>query len=579
MEGPRAQARLALGGPARGRLVLARCRELVAERVAITRRPRTLTPRTALLELTALGRAWEPPAPVSGRKKQPEDPLEPTILAVADECARRLRTDPVLTAVDSPVLGLVADVLQRWSTAPIERKPGDVAKLEGAAELLERTYFEDADRALTLHAAAAEVGRKLALVSVCVAVVSELRACGWSDAGLRAWFSTFEEENALGQLRELLRKKRRKLTCFVPVSGWDQPVETFRAEGMKLQPTVGERLVEGDLPPGPYLTVQLSAFDEAEAAERAFSQARRALDAVALVRPEIAETWTAPVVGVESGSRVSSHHVGRWLGSVEPLRTTVDALVARAALGEACRFRVQAMQLRDPLTRLSLLWLGLERLVTPHEGYEHPREALTELVPKAMALHKVQTEIESLAQALEAAALSPEAEALVSRDDEGHLDRAHILGQLQTAQSESARRWYEALDATEPRLATWFERTRRHMTGGQPERLARFFEGTRQRIAWQLLRLQRGHERRGVEAWPLSWVHDLSLHAHHYLTVALLTVMRDPATARSPAEILGRRAAQYDLFLGLLQKGHARALRPEALLEPLSLVGRPSKAD
>ncbi|MCA9621956.1 MAG: hypothetical protein KC731_23185 [Myxococcales bacterium] len=550
------------------RLVLERCRELVADRVAITRRPRTLTPRSALLELIALARAWPMAEEPTTKKKAAADPRATMVSEVAAETARVLDKDPILRTVESPLTKLIEDVLRRWSELPPDREPGDIAKLESAADLLEHTYVEDADRSLE-RLARETPPRLFALSAVCVAAVSELRARGWSDAGLRAWFDQFSEENAIDELRRLLHKSPRTLVCFVPVSGWDDTPD-FAMGGMTLTPTIEQRLVAEELPSGPYLSMTLRAHDEADAAERAFTQARRVLDAVALVRPEIAESWRAPIVGVQNGSQVEAHHVGRWRGSVEPLAAEVHQLAEHDALGEACRYRVQAMQLRDPITRLSLLWLGLERLVTPPGDHPDTLSALRYLVPRAMALHKVRAEVGALAAAFTQANLSQEAQSLIP----GEGTRRDWLELLQAGSTDQIRQLAQLVGQTDLRLSQWLEHTRAHMAGPKAERLTRFFEATRQRIEWQILRLHRAHERLGIAGWPLAWVHDLSLHAHHYLTAILVAVMNDPERHRAPLDVLARRAAQYELFVGLLEREDKRAMKTVALLDPMTLVGK-----
>lgn len=550
------------------RLVLQRCRELVTDRVAITRRPRMLTPRSALLELIDLAKRWPMSEAPSTKRRRATDPHAMMIAAVAAETARTLNKDAVLRTVDAPLPKLLEEVLDRWSELPPDRKPADVAKLQSAADMLEHTYADDIEKSLTMLARETP-GRLFALSTVCVTAVSELRAQGWSDAGLRAWFDQFDEDDALDELPRLLHKRPRELTCFVPVSGWTDAPSTFATGGMTLSQTIDKRLVAKELPSGPYLTLTLRAHDEADAAERAFAKARRVLDAVALVQPDLAESWAAPVVGVQNGSQVEAHHVGRWRGSVEPLPATVDQLAAQEALGEACRYRVQAMQLRDPITRLSLLWLGLERLVTLATDFSDTLEALRHLVPRAMALQKVRAEIGALARAFTEAELNDDARRAIPEDG----DPAAWLDWMQRAPRDEVQALGAAVGKTDLRLALWLEQVSAQMHGPNAQRLSQFFEATRQRIEWQILRLYRAHDGHGAASWPLAWVHDLSLHAHHYLTSMLVTVMSSGRRGR-PAEALGRRAAQYDLFVGLLEKGDKRAQRTTALLDPTSLVGK-----
>jgi hypothetical protein len=556
------------------RLVLQRCRELVADRVAITRRPRMLTPRSALLELIHLARELRGIEPSTSKRKTAIEPRAAMVAQVAAETLRTLEKDSVLRSMESPLPNLLEGMLTRWSALPPSREPGDLAKLASAADLLDRTYAEDADAALLKLGRESSPQGLFALSSVCVAAVSELRARGWSDDGLRAWFDQFGEDNIIEELRRLLHKKPRSLVCFVPVSGWNEAPKSFAIGGMTLMEQIDKRLVAAELPQGPYLSVTLRAHDEADAAERAFAKARRVLDAVALVQPEIAQSWTTPIVGVQSGSKVDAFEVGRWRGSVEPLAATVDQLAEHDGLAEACRYRVQAMQLRDPMTRLSLLWLGLERLVTPSGDHADTVSALRYLVPRAMALSKVRAEIGALARGFERAELSDEARAGIP----GSGQLSEWLDYLQTKSSGDVRQLASQVSASDLRLAQWLELTRAHMAGPKPERLTRFFEATRQRIEWQILRLHRAHDRIGTGEWPLAWVHDMSLHAHHYLTAILLTVMRDPERGRAAREVLGRRAAQYDLFLGLLEKGERRATKAEALLDPTTLVGKAKKS-
>ncbi|MEM1030748.1 MAG: hypothetical protein AAGN82_10380 [Myxococcota bacterium] len=570
-----------------GRLALLRCREVVADRMAITRRPRMLTPRTALLELVALAEAWRPPAPPAPSRRKttaaPLDPLRIMVAEVAAETIRVLHKDPILKHAESPVPEMLDDILARWS-APVaapeegqergasvttERHPSDLPRLRAAADLLSRTYLDDAS--LALGQLARDGGRRMFLLSaVCVAILSELRTRGWSDPGLRAWLAQFEAHDVIPQLQALTAKRPRALKCFIPVSGWDPSLSL----GSLSVASLGTRKVPDGFPEGPYVSLTVQAFDEASAARDAFRQARRVLDSVALVRPELTASWATPSVGVESGAFIMSFDVGAWRGSVEPLDASVAQIMDHPALGAACRYRVQAMQVRDPLTRLSLLWLGLERLTALPSG-DVASATLHDLLPRTLALHKVRTEIEGLARAIERHPIPAEARIRLGADagEEGEdLDRVALLRFLQRASAEEAHRWSQ-LFPLDVHVAQWVERTRWHMTGPDPDRLGRFFEATRQRIAWQVLRLQRAHERVRVDAWPASWIDDLSLHAHNYLTVALLAVMNDPEHLRAPSSVLARRAGQYDTLLTLLEKSHPRALSAEALMAPLGLVG------
>lgn len=549
-------------------VILQRCRELVADRVPITRRPRMLTPRSALLELIHLARRWPMSEMQGTKRRRATDPQLAMISAVAAETARTLEADAVLRTVEAPLPKLLQDLLSRWAERPPDRKSGDLAKLESAADLLEHTYADDIAKSLTTLARQTPT-RLFALSTICVTAVSELRAQGWSDAGLRAWFTQFDQDDALEELRRLLHKRPREIVCYVPVSGWTEAPSTFSAGGMKIVERIERRLVADDFPTGPYLSMKLRAHDEADAAERAFARARRVLDAVALVQPELAESWTEPVVGVESGSQILAHHVGLWRGSVDPLPATVDRVVAHETLGEACRYRVQAMTLRDPITRLSLVWLGLERLVTDANDYPDALAALQHVVPRAMALQKVRAEVGALAHAFAHASMSDEARAMGPKEGTA----AAWLDFLQKASREQVHGLAAAVGKTDLRLALWVEQVRAQMTGPNAQRLARFFEATRQRIEWQILRLYRAHDGHDLATWPLAWVHDLSLHAHHYLTAMLVTVMS--ANRRgAPAEVLAHRAAQYELFVGLLEEGDKRAQRTEVLLDPTSLVGK-----
>lgn len=555
-----------------------------------------LTPRSALGELIALAETWTPPSiePATTTKRRsaasPEshDAVALTVAEVAAEVRRVLHKDPVLKTVESPVPDMLDEVLERWSgpvrpeesgkgsrrssTPTPQREVGDLGRLRSAADLLEQTYLDDVDRAL--DKLAAEGGRRLFMVSaVCVSALSELRTRGWSDTGLRAWLEQFDATNVIEGLRSLLTKRHRKLQCFIPVSGWDPSLPLGNLKAAPL----AERKVASSFPEGPYLSLTIHAFDEASAAREAFRQGRRVLDAVALIRPELAASWTAPTIGVESGAFVHAFEVGAWRGSVEPLEASVEQVMRYPGLSESCRYRVQAMQLRDPMTRLSLLWLGLERLVTPAPDYDTPIDALQALLPPALALLKVQSEVEALARALDTSRHAERIRAQLSQGSEEELadapmDRRALLAFLQRASVDDTRKLAER-GQLDGHVAQWLEHTRMHMAGPQPERLTRFYEATRQRIAWQLLRLHRAHERHGTDAWPASWVDDLSLHAHHYLTVALLAVMNDPEQLRAPLELLERRAGQYETFLSLVQRGQKRALEPAALLSPLSLVG------
>ena len=224
-----------------------------------------------------------------------------------------------------------------------------------------------------------------------------------------------------------------------------------------------------------------------------------------------------------------------------------------------------------------LLWTGVERLVIG--GPTGLVESARTLVPKAIALGKLRRDLGVLAAEIDAVGSDDDAfadlyERVGLKGAKRRVDRAKLAESLFASEEEN-RLLLAPLYERDARLIQWWWSLRDRLMNRQPEAISGFFEESRQRHEWQVLRLYRARNAvaHGVRA-PV-WLGDLIRHAHFYLTelVAIAVHYREEASDRAAYDILAERAAQYDVFLQLAQAGVPTALAAGTLVRPTILVG------
>jgi hypothetical protein len=159
---------------------------------------------------------------------------------------------------------------------------------------------------------------------------------------------------------------------------------------------------------GPYVEINVEAWDAQVAAEFAFSRVGGILGAVAIFQPKNVEVRSR-VVGVRTDQGIVGHDVTRRLPVQTRVTTTAEitkiavsstryaAEVDSDALFEAIRHRTRAIETEDPESRFILLWFGIERLVLGAPGYGKTLQAVREIIPRAITLGKLRTEVAELA--------------------------------------------------------------------------------------------------------------------------------------------------------------------------------------
>lgn len=511
---------------------------------------------------------------------------------VAAEAAEKVRKDPILKCVGSPVPGLAVPILERWCGETPSVRPADIGQLEAYARTLRQTYVLDAVSALKRFAIE-QPQHLFALEGVWSALISDLRFRGWSDEALRelvAELSDIEPGACIDRLELVAQRRPLQFTCIVPVRLWRlekllQNVDGFTVLG-KPRAEVDQRVAQN----GPYLQLVVEAFDPQTAAEMAFSRVTGVLGALAVFEPRNVEVRSR-MVGVLKRDRYTAYDVAPSLPveSRRPNPSEVRRIVASAqksvavehdAVFDAIGYRARALQTDDPESRFMLLWFGLERMVLGAPGYGRALAAARELVSKAITLGKLRTEIAALASAIADLDL-PDAEWQAAfpligwkKPAARRVDRNKLLQVLQ-GPVEQSRKLTAFFYERDVRLVQWYERLRKQMSGAKPDKIAAYFEDSRQRVEWQVLRLYRARNSVAHAGHGPSWLNDLTLHANYYLVelIAIAVHYRQRSPTRQPGDILASRAAAYDAFVSLIRKGDRRATGPDYLLRPTRLVG------
>ncbi len=562
------------------------------------RRPRTLTIRGAAQECAALAQSSLRSGGVTNAGAEPELAGHGIAMLpdIAGEALDLLATDCVLKTMQPELVELLRKGLEKLVGGQFTQ--GDVATLEAYCQLLERTYAQDAFQAILTIVA----GRPKALFdleSVCVSLISELRSKGWSDASVSHCIGAAREHHpdddhlALAAFRTSVSGAARRFSCFVAVtitSGREEihlPGEFEIVDDAPITPPSS-----GAPRRGPFALVRIDALDGRYAAEAAFTKVSSVLGAAAVfVRTDI--LVRSSIVVLDDGSSPSAMEVRLRLAR-EPrvaapgqLRRVVQSALASTSGGsidavfDAIRHRQRAMDSDDLESRFMLLWLGIERLCLGTGGSGRILQAIRALVPKAVTLGKLRRDIAALGAAIAQTRLADShrqdlAELIGLGRSHGAADHEALLTVMMRGGNDSdSRRITAGFFESDVRLVQWYAGLQKDVEGPSPDRLWKYLDRSRERIERQCLRLYRARNSVAHAARGPAWLADLVSHAHFYLTqlIAICVHYRERTPNRPAAEILLRRAGQYDAFASLLQAKHARALSPRGLLRPTSIVG------
>lgn len=559
-------------------LALARLRELVDARTPIARRSRTLSPAGAIAECCALARAKVRAGGVTRPSADPKRAGHNVAMLpdVVREAVGLLRADQVLKRGASELGRLLCADLERLSNDDLLNEEA-ILKVEALGEALRRTYLTDALDAL--QAVATTEPRELfAVEEVCDSVVAELRARGWSDTSLREAFSPpFSDIHRLLEGLKTLDRLPQPLPCYVAVTVTTHRSEIEESGRVTFVDALPGGVVRGPAPvnSGPFARIEVDALDYRYAAEAAYSQIASVLGAAAVfVKTDILVRSSTVVVETPTGPfSIDAHlRIPRESRRAKPgqlariVRSAADAAAKRTvdSIFDAIRHRQRALETSDLESRFMLLWLGIERLCLGSPDHSTILESVRCLVSPAIALGKLRREMDSLRRYLARAAAT-----------KGGKEARSLEQLLELIRDSNPTALTSEFYDTDVLATQWVARLQKDLRSASGEKVAAYFERSRERVEWQVLRLYRARNSVAHAARGPAWLTDLVLHAHFYLTqlIAICVEHRDQSADQAAAEILLQRSAQYHSFLALLKAESRRALDTASLLRPTSLVG------
>lgn len=569
----------------------------------LPRRARTLGVCGALAELAALAEGW---VRSGGQMRPAVDPDDgghgvAMLPDVAAEAEGAVRDDVVLRNRYPERRDVLAEAAKRLKS----EKPDDTsvreslgrvnALLRGLRQLYVATCFEELDRLI-----ADKPGGTDDIVSLVESAVSELRAIGWTDVGLReaavgALAGGPATASAVNSLRDTVMRQAADFTCFVSLTLPEKrpPFPTDDAtfaivDALPDEPRVGRSLKRGS-----YVRVVVKACDATGAALVAYRRVLSTLGALTVSLPASRIDVSSDVVGVLSDGGLRGCEVQERL--VEEKRTAkpeevvriiasswrASATPAADPLHDAIRLRHRALVASDAESRLLLLWSGLERLTSGARGFRAALSAAKELVSDAVTFGKLRRDVGDLAATIEHAVTDEEKRrallALVGGYGGPRVNREAVLDHLLSDENK-LRQLLGLFYDEQPLLVHRCYRLWKDFGAGNAERrgksIAAYHERSRERVGWQVGRIYRARNRIAHVGVGPERVRDLVGHAHFYLTqlIAICVHYGEKSEARSQ-DMLVRRMGQYQTFVQLLTKGDAACLTPKALMRPSSLVG------
>lgn len=560
------------------KLVRERLVELIGTSTPLARRARTLSPRSAVRECCALARAK---VRSGGVTRPSADPLLAghNIAMLPDlvrETVGLVRADEVLRHAQPELIDLLCGELERFPHAEF-REEGAILKVEAFTSALDRSYLEDAGKALR-EIVANSPKELFSLEAICRSVVSELRTRGWSDGSLADAFASDTAD--LEQLLERLASldiAPVPYQCFVAVTVSTHRAEITESRRVSFVDALPVGDVVGPLPPraGPYASVCVDAVDYRYAAEAAYSRIASLLGAAAvfvktdmLVRSSIVVVQVSGALrGVDAHVRLPRESRSAKAGQLARIvRSASDAAETRSvdSIFEAIRHRQRAIEASDLESRFMLLWLGIERLCIGSPDHTTILDSVRSLVPPAIALGKLRREVSALRSRL--------ARSASRRGQQEHRTLPQLVDLVRDSNARALTSEFYEDDVL---ACQWVARLQKDLREANGKSVAKYFERSRERVEWQVLRLYRARNSVAHAARGPAWLTDLVLHAHFYLTqlIAICVDHRDEGPSRSGATILLHRAAQYSSFIDLLRSENPRARETDNLLRPTALLG------
>jgi hypothetical protein len=574
------------------------------------RRARTLGACAALEEVIALADS----ALRSGGQTRPAmDPddsghgvqMLPDVVAEAE---RTLKRDVLLNSRYSPRCNALLESLKHVKPDKPDEIRGALAQLNVLMPLLRRSYVSDAFDELQ-RTIEKEPESHERMVRLGESIISELRAQGWSDAGLLEACSPLSAEDAESKLRELAARvcsDKQRFECYVGLT-----LPAVRPPFPNSDPTfqIVEALPDGarvgrPLKKGIYAKVLIDAFDPIGAAVTAHRRVLSTIGALTVFLPESRIDLSSEVVGVrlsdgslrgcETQERLAEEK--RYLASEGVSRILASSWVASSTpaadpLHDAIRLRHRAMYKSDPETRLLLLWSGIERMTSGARGFRGGAlAAAKELVSHAVTLGKLRRDVGDFAAILEHTVVEEPARGELLRvvggyrEDGANADRVHrgkVLSYL-LGDEPKLKQMIAPFHSAEPLLAFRAHCLWRDLGSGSadPGRrgkdIAEYHDRSRQRIAWQIGRIYRARNRVAHVGVGPERLKDLVAHAHFYLTqIIAICVHHNESQPVRAQDLLTTRMGQYQAYVELLRRGDPACLEPDALLRPTRVLERP----
>ncbi len=558
------------------RLVVERLRELVSAST-ISRRARTLSVVSAVAECAALARAKVRAGGVTRPSADPSRAGHNIAMLpdVVREATSLVRSDPVLKRTQPELATLLVADLEKLRQQELFEET--ILRVEAYGQTLRKSYLLDA--LTSLEELVRDDPRELfEIEQVCVGLVSELRNRGWSDTTLAEAFGKYEDDigGLVSSLRSLDSPPKR-WPCYVAVTVTAHRDALDVPERIRVVDALPGAKVIGPLPPqsGPFAEVVVDALDFRYAAEVAFSQLSAVLGAAAVfVKTDILVRSNIVVVKVGDGLHSCDTHLRLPRDSrrtksdqlARIVRSAADAATMRTgdSIFDAIRHRQRALETTDLESRFMLLWMGIERLCLGSPDHTTILDAVRSLVPPALTLGKMRRDIAALRVRLaRTASRSGRKESRSLKD---------LLDLIRDSDPTALTSEFYDDDV----LATqWVAALQRDVRTADGKRIADYFERSRERVEWQILRLYRARNSVAHAARGPEWLTDLVLHAHFYLTqlIAICVNHREESRVQSAAEILLQRSAQYHAFVALLRANNPRAVESMVLLRPTILVG------
>lgn len=554
----------------------------------------------AAVEATTLAEAYLRSGGKTTPTADPEDAGHnvSTVCDVAQEARLLVRVDPILKATNPNVQVILLAELENFCREKPDVTQAGIMRMRAALAILESTYIQDGWAYLEDLVRASP--RKLyEIEDVLCNIIADVRGRGFSDDSIAAAFSA-NDCSSVRTLAAALHGRPQSHRCYLAA---DLSAETTarlrsaRLQNLAIATELPAEATGPPPPPGPFVTVEVTAADSRHAASLARSRVEILFGALGVLSHTHVELRSNLVVVEVSGALTSvlTSEVALPKESRRPSRENLQLIIERTwhadaedtsdPLFDAIRYHRKAVQATDLDSRFMFLWLGLERLVLGSRDHQRVLRATKELLPKTISMSRIRREVGSLAASIRSIHLPAERKTRLfelvggGERNAGSVDPVRLLERLLGNEAQS-RELTALFYDEDPRLTQWYSRLRKALGNGDEASrgpyAADYIEESNRRVEWHILRLYRARNMIAHVGQGPAWMRDLVIHAHHYLTqlVALIVHYRAKRLKDSTVEVIAARCGQYDNYISLLRAGDAKAISPKMLLRPSRLFGQ-----